>query len=102
MLLPVLALAMIQTPAVLEGQRGFDLFQHCVTAIRFIDGHRKSHRGEATESNLCTGCIDCELSFHGFDPVMTLVEISCPQCGSSGEWKLHGYDVKYEPEVNTH
>lgn len=43
----------------------------------------------------------CALSFHGFDPVMPLVEIRCPQCGSSGEWKLHGYDENYDLEVNS-
>jgi hypothetical protein len=59
MLLPVLALAMMQTPAVLEGQRGFDLLQHCLTTIRFIDGPIENRtEGEAAESNLCTGYID--------------------------------------------
>lgn len=33
----------------------------------------------------------CDLSFHGFDPAMPLVEIKCPKCGSSGTWKLHGF-----------
>ncbi len=40
----------------------------------------------------------CELRFHGFDPVMPMVEIICPICGTSGEWKLHGYDEKYAPQ----
>ena len=42
----------------------------------------------------------CELSFHGFDPVMPVVEIICPICGTSGKWKLHGYDEKCVPESN--
>jgi hypothetical protein len=37
----------------------------------------------------------CELSFDGFDPVIPKVEITCPTHGSSGEWKLDGYDEKY-------
>lgn len=30
----------------------------------------------------------CTLDYKGLDPAIVLVEISCPRCGSSGEWKL--------------
>lgn len=30
----------------------------------------------------------CELDFRGRDPIMVLIEITCPKCGSSGDWKL--------------
>ena len=30
----------------------------------------------------------CELDYKGLDPAIVLVEITCPKCGSSGEWKL--------------
>jgi len=39
---------------------------------------------------VCAKCHDqCEMDYKGRDPVMVLVEITCPKCGSSGEWKLH-------------
>lgn len=39
---------------------------------------------------VCAKCGDaCELDFKGRDPVMVLVEITCPNCGTSGDWKLH-------------
>lgn len=30
----------------------------------------------------------CEFDYKGLDPAIVLVEITCPKCGSSGEWKL--------------
>ena len=39
---------------------------------------------------VCAKCGEqCEMDYKGRDPVMVLVEITCPKCGSSGEWKLH-------------
>jgi hypothetical protein len=39
---------------------------------------------------ICVNCKEaCELDFKGRDPVMLLVGITCPKCGTSGEWKLH-------------
>lgn len=38
---------------------------------------------------ICEKCGEaCELDYKGRDPVNVLVEITCPKCGSSGEWKL--------------
>ena len=39
---------------------------------------------------VCAKCNEqCELDYKGRDPVMVKVEITCPNCGTSGEWKLH-------------
>jgi RNase P subunit RPR2 len=39
---------------------------------------------------VCVKCGEaCEFDYKGLDPVMPLIEITCPRCGSSGEWKLH-------------
>jgi len=39
---------------------------------------------------VCAECGEqCEMDFKGRDPVMVKVEVTCPKCGSSGEWKLH-------------
>ena len=39
---------------------------------------------------VCVKCKEaCELDFLGRDPTMVLIEIKCPNCGSSGEWKLY-------------
>jgi hypothetical protein len=32
----------------------------------------------------------CTLDFKGLDPAIPLIEIICPKCGSSGDWKLNG------------
>ena len=38
---------------------------------------------------LCAKCREtCQLDFVGFDPAIPVVEITCPNCGSSGKWKL--------------
>jgi ribosomal protein S27E len=37
----------------------------------------------------CIRCGDvCDIDFKGFDPCIVLIEITCPKCGSSGNWKL--------------
>ena len=37
----------------------------------------------------CETCREAsELDFKGYDPVVPLIEITCPNCGSSGKWKL--------------
>ncbi len=39
---------------------------------------------------VCVKCNEgCTLDYKGLDPSIPLVEITCPKCGSSGEWKLH-------------
>ena len=39
---------------------------------------------------ICEKCGEpCELDYKGRDPVMVLVEITCPKCGPSGNWKLY-------------
>ncbi len=38
---------------------------------------------------VCEKCGEqCEFDYKGLDPAIPLIEITCPQCGSSGEWKL--------------
>ena len=38
---------------------------------------------------VCVKCrSDCELDFKGLDPSIPLLEITCPKCGTSGDWKL--------------
>ena len=38
---------------------------------------------------VCVKCKEaCELDFKGRDPTMVLIEIKCPKCGGSGNWKL--------------
>jgi hypothetical protein len=38
---------------------------------------------------VCVNCDEtCEVDYKGLDPSIPLVEIICPKCGSSGEWKL--------------
>jgi ribosomal protein S27E len=51
---------------------------------------------------VCVQCKEpCELDFLGRDPSMVLIEIKCPKCGSSGDWKLHkagfGFPSKASP-----
>jgi len=42
---------------------------------------------------VCVKCDEpCKVDYKGLDPVIPLVEITCPNCGSSGKWKLHGAD----------
>ena len=37
----------------------------------------------------CVKCGEsCETDYKGRDPVMVLIEVTCPNCGSSGKWKL--------------
>jgi hypothetical protein len=31
-----------------------------------------------------------EIDYKGLDPSIPLIEITCPKCGSSGDWKLEG------------
>ena len=39
---------------------------------------------------VCVKCGEsCEMDYKGRDPIMVLVEITCPKCGSSGDWKLY-------------
>ena len=45
---------------------------------------------------VCIKCGEaCELDFKGYDPAVPLIQITCPNCGSSGKWKLwrggHGF-----------
>lgn len=38
---------------------------------------------------VCESCGEtCEFDYKGLDPAIPLVEIVCPKCGTSGEWKL--------------
>ena len=38
---------------------------------------------------VCVKCeSDCSLDYKGLDPSIPLLEIICPKCGTSGEWKL--------------
>lgn len=38
---------------------------------------------------ICEKCGEaCELDFKGYDPVIPLIQITCPNCGASGKWKL--------------
>ncbi len=40
---------------------------------------------------VCVKCDEaCQFDYKGLDPTIPLVEITCPKCGSSGSWKLHG------------
>ena len=39
----------------------------------------------------CAKCGErCELDYKGLDPSVPLIEIKCPTCGSSGDFKLDG------------
>jgi hypothetical protein len=39
---------------------------------------------------VCVKCDgDCTFDYEGLDPAIPLVEIVCPNCGSSKVWKLH-------------
>jgi hypothetical protein len=45
---------------------------------------------------VCVKCkVPCEMDFKGYDPAIPLIEITCPNCGPSGKWKLfqggHGF-----------
>lgn len=53
---------------------------------------------------VCAECEEpCELDFKGRDPSMVKVEIICPNCGSTGDWKLwragegFPYDTEFDP-----
>jgi len=38
---------------------------------------------------VCEKCGEvCEFDYKGLDPIIPLIEITCPKCGSSGKWKL--------------
>jgi len=38
---------------------------------------------------VCMQCSsDCELDFKGRDAVMVKIEIKCPNCGTTGDWKF--------------
>jgi hypothetical protein len=38
---------------------------------------------------ICEKCGEaCELDYKGLDPAIPLIEITWPECGSSGEYKL--------------
>ena len=38
---------------------------------------------------VCTRCrTDCELDFMGRDAVIVKIEIKCPNCGTTGDWKF--------------
>ena len=38
---------------------------------------------------VCAKCkAACSMDFKGYDPAIPLIEIVCPNCGSSGNWKL--------------
>lgn len=38
---------------------------------------------------VCVKCNEtCAIDYKGLDPSIPLLEITCPHCGSSGEWKL--------------
>jgi len=38
---------------------------------------------------ICSTCgNECVFDYKGVDPVKVLVEITCPECGTSGQWKL--------------
>jgi hypothetical protein len=38
---------------------------------------------------VCTRCrTDCELDFEGRDTAMVEIEIKCPNCGATGDWKF--------------
>ena len=42
----------------------------------------------------CQECGErCEFIFRGFDPSIPLAEVVCPNHGSSGVWKIDGYDM---------
>lgn len=43
---------------------------------------------------VCPTCKEaCRFEFKGLDPAIPLVEITCPNCGSSGKWKLFNADL---------
>jgi hypothetical protein len=53
---------------------------------------------------VCAKCEEaCELDYRGRDPVVVLVEITCPRCGGSGKWKLHwageGFGEPWKPKT---
>jgi len=52
---------------------------------------------------VCAECGEqCEMDFKGRDPVVVKIEVTCPNCGTSGEWKLHkaGMGFPFEGEYD--
>jgi hypothetical protein len=40
---------------------------------------------------ICVKCRErCTIDYKGLDPAIPLLEITCPNCGSSSDWKLDG------------
>jgi Predicted pPIWI-associating nuclease len=48
-------------------------------------------------------CVKCqessELHFKGHDPTMVLIEIICPNCGTTGDWKLYNSGDGFPPDA---
>ena len=50
---------------------------------------------------VCENCGEtCEFDYKGLDPAIPLVEITCPKCGPSGEWKLDKAGTGFYDKTN--
>jgi hypothetical protein len=50
---------------------------------------------------VCVKCKEaCEMDFKGRDPVMVKIEIKCPNCGSTGDWKLYRAGFGFPAEAH--
>jgi ribosomal protein S27E len=50
---------------------------------------------------VCEQCGEiCEFDYKGLDPAIPLVEITCPKCGTSGEWKLDKAGTGFYDKTN--
>jgi endogenous inhibitor of DNA gyrase (YacG/DUF329 family) len=55
---------------------------------------------------VCAKCGEqCEMDYKGRDPSLVKIEVKCPKCGSSGDWKLHRagmgfpYNAEFKPKA---